>query len=1014
MPTPTLQSISQTGNTIVLTFDQTMNLGNGNIVISDGHSQAYLSGGRLLNRIVGATDSRSVTLSQGANAGGDDGQVSYSGNTVTITLSSALKAGLSYSVTMNNGALHADSGGADYGILSTTLTHFTVAGGVAPSAPTAVAGAAIHFIDNGDSSSDYVTSVAAQTVTGTITGALGANDFVQVSLDNGAHWHQATTSGNTWTYVGGIETANLGSVSGGMAGVMLARVSNTSALSTQTASQSYVYAAATADTAALTGHTLTLSHDSDSGAFDDDGITQDATKVDVDVLQVHGFHAGDTLRIIDTSNGDMVVGHYVIQASDLLYGSGDYISKDQNNPGFRDSLSVTLDAPLSAGAHNLAAVMVDANGVVSAAPTSAATITVDNIAPVLASSSPTGDDTMVGTDITQLVLQFDEFITIENGATIIIRDDNNADNSQTLTLNSDNVSGGTLTVALQAALTGGTHYTVSGLEVRDLAGNDAHPVLHFTTSGDHPQPAEVYSDFTFSADAGDSDTDLITNVAVQTVSGRDTGLLDAGQTLQVSADGGSTWTDAIAANGLWHADDVTLLSGSHDMVVRLSNGNELYREYLLDTSITSLDGHALSLAVGSDSGRSDSDNITSSVQKVSLNVAGLHGFHAGDKILILDTNNSSTQVGSYVIQSGDLYYGDDYFSVGPQLSGQRESVDIDISTPLGDGYHYLVALLADAAGNVGTPYSGTVTVKVETQAYNSDTLTGNHFIETTSSLTGTLTAAAAEITDQIVEVTLDHGVHWQQATLTGTDPKHANWSLAADLSTQIEYGVRIANPADHVTATAYYLTSRDGGYTHPEYDDITLYAGGGIDYITVGDRAWVNGGGGSGDQIVTGDDSFVSVGNNSSVTTGNGNNTVSTGFNANVTTGNGDDTIYCSTIDSVTIRAGLGNDKLTVNTRVNGLTVGGQTTDIRGVEALHFGYSGNNDLTINSAASVRTFSDTGTLTITAAFAGSHIHLNGLVWISDGIQNNYQSYHSSSNEILLIGQNIAVDTLVGSD
>jgi hypothetical protein len=776
MTTPTLQSITQTSNTIVLRFDQAMRSGDGNIVISDGDSQAYLSGGRLLNRIVGATDSRSVVLSEGFNVGGDDGQVSYSGNSVTITLSSPLKAGLSYSVTMHNDTL-LGADGDSYGIANTTLARFSVAGGTPVATPAAAVGGTIHFIDTGDSS-DYITSAVDQVVTGSYTGTLGANDFIQVSLDNGASWHKATASGNSWSYSGQIDTGHLiGDDSNDLHGALLARVSNTA-------------------------------------------------------------------------------------------GGG--------------------------------------------------------------------------------------------------------------------------------------------------SGAVSRPYVLSSQSGS----VEVYSDFIISDDTGSGDNDMLTRTAVQNFSGRYTGTLSGGQTIQVSVDGGSTWHNAVAGNGDWHADNLTLLDGSHEARVRVADGagnggNAVAREYTLDTSIASLDGHALNLAAGSDNGRSDSDNITSDVQQVSLNVAGLHGLHAGDTIVILDATSGGDPLGSYIIQSGDLYYGDDYFSVGPQIPGERETVDIDIGTRLGDGYHHLVAFLLDAAGNAGA-YSGTVTVKVETQAYNSDTLTGNHFIETSTSLTGTLTASAPEISDQIVEVTLDHGATWQQATLARTDAKHANWSLAADLSTAIEYGVRIADPADNVTATTYYLTSREASYNHPGYNDIKLYAGGGIDYITVGDRAWIDGGGGYGDQIVTGADSVVTVGNDSRVTTGNGNNVVSTGFGANVTTGNGDDTIYCSTVDGVTIRAGLGNDSLTANTRVNELTVGGQFFDVRGVETLKFGFNGNNDLTINSAASVRTFSDSGTLTITAAYSGSHLHLNSTVWVEDNAHSGYHSYHASTGEILLIGLNITIDNAIASD
>jgi hypothetical protein len=73
---------------------------------------------------------------------------------------------------------------------------------------------------------------------------------------------------------------------------------------------------------------------------------------------------------------------------------------------------------------------------------------------------------------------------------------------------------------------------------------------------------------------------------------------------------------------------------------------------------------------------------------VTLNVAGLHGFHAGDTIQIVDTSHSSAVVGSYVILDSDLYYGDDYFTISKFSDTARSTVDINLDT-LADGAHTL-------------------------------------------------------------------------------------------------------------------------------------------------------------------------------------------------------------------------------------------------------------------------------------------------------------------------------------
>ena len=70
-----------------------------------------------------------------------------------------------------------------------------------------------------------------------------------------------------------------------------------------------------------------------------------------------------------------------------------------------------------------------------------------------------------------------------------------------------------------------------------------------------------------SADTGTAG-DFITSVAAQTVSGTFTGTLAAGEKIQVSADGGTTWVDAIPVGSTWSASGVTLSAGTGTLAVR--------------------------------------------------------------------------------------------------------------------------------------------------------------------------------------------------------------------------------------------------------------------------------------------------------------------------------------------------------------------------------------------------------------------------------------------------------------
>jgi hypothetical protein len=116
-------------------------------------------------------------------------------------------------------------------------------------------------------------------------------------------------------------------------------------------------------------------------------------------------------------------------------------------------------------------------------------------------------------------------------------------------------------------------------------------------------------------------------------------------------------------------------------------------------------------------------------------------------------------------------------------------------------------------------------------------------------------------------------------------------------------------------------------------------------------------------------------------------------------------------LNGATVAAGAGDDRLEVNTYA---ILEMENLKVTGVETLYLAGGTQNDLTIMTAASVRTFSDSGTLTITAnASSATHIHLKGSVWTEGADKDGYQHYETTTGEVLLIGQNIIVDTLAGS-
>ncbi|ONZ22750.1 calcium-binding protein, partial [Burkholderia cenocepacia] len=108
--------------------------------------------------------------------------------------------------------------GLGEGAHSITVTATDTAGNVSPpsaafaitvdtTAPTATA-TLTTLTDNTGVPNDWITGDTTPTLSGTLNAALGAGEVVQVSLDGGAHWTNATVNGTNWTwYTPGVLSA---------------------------------------------------------------------------------------------------------------------------------------------------------------------------------------------------------------------------------------------------------------------------------------------------------------------------------------------------------------------------------------------------------------------------------------------------------------------------------------------------------------------------------------------------------------------------------------------------------------------------------------------------------------------------------------------------------------------------------------------------------------------------------------------------------------------------------------
>lgn len=135
--------------------------------------------------------------------------------------------------------------------------------GLLPVGPTTTVTSAALSADTGSSSTDWITKTADQTISGTLSAALGAGEKVEVSLDNGATWADASSYS-----VGSTAWSTTATLSG--SNTFQGRVSDGSASGTAL-SQAYIL-----DTTAPAAPSVAIS--ADTGANTSDGITKTATQ----------------------------------------------------------------------------------------------------------------------------------------------------------------------------------------------------------------------------------------------------------------------------------------------------------------------------------------------------------------------------------------------------------------------------------------------------------------------------------------------------------------------------------------------------------------------------------------------------------------------------------------------------------------------------------------------------------------------------------------------------------------
>ncbi|BEU98447.1 IPTL-CTERM sorting domain-containing protein [Acidovorax sp. DW039] len=224
------------------------------------NSQAY--------RILGLRDGLPVS-----GASKDFTLPSY-GSTTSGTIVSVAGAAWAY---VDEIRIVRQSGGTGLGLYIDDIIVFA---GIAP--PTTTITSAALSADTGTSSTDFITNVPAQTLSGTLSANLATGETVSVSLDNGASWTvaSATVGQSTWSLSGATLTGN---------DTLLVKVVDSSGASGPVFSQAYVL-----DTTAPTVTFSVLALSADTGVSSSDFITNTAAQTITATLS-SALAGGDTV-----------------------------------------------------------------------------------------------------------------------------------------------------------------------------------------------------------------------------------------------------------------------------------------------------------------------------------------------------------------------------------------------------------------------------------------------------------------------------------------------------------------------------------------------------------------------------------------------------------------------------------------------------------------------------------------------------------------------------------------------
>ena len=617
--------------------------------------------------------------------------------------------------------------------------------------------------DTGLSANDFITNDSQVVVNGSLTAQLGNNEKAQISLDGGTTWIDLTVTGTTWRYTDGRTLTD----------------------------GTYQYQVRVIDNAG------------NVGATDSQDVVIDLTKPAAATITVDSVSQDTGL-----SDSDFITSDNQISLKGTLgaaLGSGDHAQISLDGGATWTDVSVSglswtyVDGrTLADGDYNYQLRVIDDAGNISA--TTSQVVTIDTVAPdaskTIAIDSISDDTGLSSSDF----ITNDTSLTLHGSLGATLADGEYAQIS---------IDGG---VTWQNVIvTGNSWYYVDGrtlgnqtydyyVRVVDAAGNvgaSAHQQVMVDTVA--PDAAITVTVDNITVDTGFDNNDFLTSSTSYTLNGTLGDELGAGEYVQVSMDGGTTWVYATVSGTRWSYNDTrTLADGDYRYQVRVVDqagnvGATTTQDVTVDTQAPQ---YGITIdSISEDTGQSGSDFIT---MDTSLTINGSLGSAlASDERVQISLDGGNTWIDTTVTNQRWSY------------TDTRDLADGD--------YTYQVRII-DQAGNVGSTSSQVVTVDTtppdtvgtvvsytdgegeRTGTYGASVATD----DTSPLINGTLNRAPED--GEIVQLYRD-GILLGQVTMNGS----ASWSYQDNglLDGNHTYILRVTDKAGNYTESDGFVLNVD-------------------------------------------------------------------------------------------------------------------------------------------------------------------------------------------------------------